>query len=174
MLHRRYRPSSDAARAGAGRDFLREGAPIVLSGFPAKRFPLHSHSEALPLHRASHSFRRLVQALPGAFPARFSASSVYQAPPLRSSGGWSAEYCACQLPSPPSEPLPPAGSALLCPAEPPAPAGAGSWIVSFSFFFLILISRSEPQTGSCTSTRSPFSISAGNILNCGWMYGRGS
>ena len=36
------------------------------------------------------------------------------------------------------------------------------------------ISRSEPQAGSCTSTRSPFSISAGNILNCGWMYGRGS
>ena len=33
-----------------------------------------------------------------------------------------------------------------------------------------MISRSDPQAGSCTSTRSPFSISAGNILNCGWIY----
>ena len=88
-------------------------------------------------HRASRSFRTPAPKRSAVFPVHFSASSAYQVPLPRSSGGWSGGYCAGRLPLPSLGPLLPRGIFPLCPVEPPAPAGAGSWIVSSSFLLFL-------------------------------------
>ena len=130
--HRWYHPSPDAAQAGAGISRACADAQATLTGWFAG-WLLHFRRCAHIPRRASRSFRTPVPKPPAVFPVCFSASSAYQAPPLRSSGGWSGGYCADRSPSPSLGPLLPGDISRPFPASPPAPAGASFLSVSCSF-----------------------------------------